>query len=99
MSTTVRDASLVTQRNRNKAVNSYYQAFKTAVIESSNPQQGMVVPGATGANSVTQAKLGCIACTIYNNELIRSGLATGTSDNNLQLYPFNPSAGGANQTF
>jgi hypothetical protein len=98
MSTTVRDASLVTKRNRNKAIHSYADTYKT-LINSANPKQATVSPGATGAETVTEAKLGCIACHVYENELIRSGVLPGTPDNNLQLYPFNPSSGGANRTY
>jgi hypothetical protein len=98
MSTTVRDASLITLRNRNKAVNAYASSFRT-VIQATRPQQGLTAPGAAGAETVAEAVLGCTACTIYNNELIRAGVVAGTPDANLSLYPFNPSSGGAGRTY
>ncbi len=96
MSVTVRDASLVTLRNRNKAVNNYASAFSTAINAG---VQGLTAPGASGAETVAEAKLGCIACNTYTNELKRSGLVAGTPDANLELYPFNPSSGGAGRTY
>jgi hypothetical protein len=98
MSTTVRDASLITLRNRNKAVNAYASSFRTA-NQSAAPQQGLTAPGAAGAETVAEAVLGCTACTIYTNELIKVGVVSGTPDRNLSLYPFNPSSGGAGRTY
>jgi hypothetical protein len=96
MSLTVRDASLITQRNRNKAVNAYAQSFRSAV---GSGVQGLTAPGAAGAESVTEAKLGCTACAVYQNELVKAGIVSGTPDTNLSLYPFNPSSGGAGRTY
>ncbi len=99
MSLTVRDASLVTQRNRNKALNAYASGFSSAINSSTGAQQGLKAPGLTGAEVVGEIKLGCIACTVYQNELIKQGRASGTPDTNLSLYPFNPSSGGAGRTY
>ena len=90
----VRDASLVTKRNRNKAVNAYKTDFNTQINAAGNAKQGLTSPGQAGAETVAQAKLGCIACTIYNNN------ATNPNpDANQTLYPFNPSAGGAGRSY
>lgn len=98
MNVTVRDASLVTKRNRNKAVSAYASAFSQAV-NSATPQQALTAPAASGAETVAEIKLGCEACTVYQNELKKVGLASGTPDTNLSLYPFNPSSGGAGRTY
>ena len=98
MSVAVRDASLVTKRNRNKAVSAYASAF-TQAIQSATPQQALTAPGASGAERVAEIKLGCEACAVYQNELRKVGLASGTPDRNLSLYPFNPSSGGAGRTY
>ncbi len=90
MNVAVRDASLVTVRNRNKALNSYYQGWAAATVNSSNANPALKAPAATSAEVVGQIKLGCVACTIYNNSLL-----TPNPDPNQVLYPFNPSACGA----
>lgn len=90
MSTTVRDASLVTVRNRNKAENAYYQSWKNATVLSSNPSPATTTPTGAGAKVVAEIKLGCAACTVYDNSRI-----TPNPDPNTTLYPFNPSSGGA----
>jgi hypothetical protein len=95
---TVRDASLVTVRNRNKALNAYATGF-TSAIQTARPAQGLTVPGATGAETVSEKLLGCIACTAYSNDLKRYGLESGTPDGNTTVYPFNPSSGGAGRTY
>ena len=90
MNVAVRDASLVTTRNRNKALNSYYQVWKDNTMLSANPNAALKAPAATSAEVVAQIKLGCVACTIYNNSLLAVN-----PDPNQVLYPFNPSACGA----
>ncbi len=90
MNVAVRDASLVTTRNRNKALNAYYQGWSSATVNSSNPNAALKAPAATSAEVVGQIKQGCVACTIYNNSLL-----TVNPDPNQVLYPFNPSACGA----
>ena len=90
MNVAVRDASLVTTRNRNKAAYGYYQQWSDATVNSSNANPALKAPAATGAAVVAQIKLGCTACTIYNNSRI-----SPNPDPNQTLYPFNPSACGA----
>lgn len=90
MPTRVHDASLVTKRNRNKAENAYYQAWKTATVLSSRPTVATTNPTGAGAQVVSEIRLGCMACTAYNNSLI-----TPNPDPNTTVYPFNPSSGGA----
>lgn len=90
MNVAVRDASLVTKRNRNKALNAYYQGWKTATVNSSNANPALTAPAATSAEVVAQIKEGCVACTIYTNSR-----AATNPDPNQVLYPFNPSACGA----
>ncbi len=92
MPTTVRDASLVTQRKRNMALNSYYETWKAATVNSSSPVSGLKAPAATGAEVVKQISAGCRACYILENEALKE---QGLGDPNLSRYPANPSAGGA----
>ena len=93
MPCTVRDASLVTVRNRNKALNSYYQSWKAATVSAAAPVQSLKAPAITGAEVLTEAKLGCSACYAYQNQLNKD--AGEPYDSNITVYPFNPSAGGA----
>ena len=92
MPPTVRDASLVTQRKRNMALNSYYETWKAATVNSSSPVSGLKAPAATGAEVVKQISAGCRACYILDNEALKE---QGLGDTNLSRYPANPSAGGA----
>jgi hypothetical protein len=92
MPPTVRDASLVTQRKRNIALNSYYQTWKAATVNSSNPTSALKAPAATGAEVVKQISAGCRACYVLDNEALKE---QGLGDPNLSRYPANPSAGGA----
>jgi hypothetical protein len=92
MPTTVRDASLVTQRKRNMALNSYYETWKAATVNSSSPVSGLKAPAATGAEVVKQISAGCRACYILENEALKE---QGLGNPNLSRYPANPSAGGA----
>lgn len=92
MPTTVRDASLVTLRKRNMALNSYYETWKSKTVNSSNPTPAMKAPAATGAEVVKQISAGCRACYILDNEALKE---QGLGDPNVSRYPANPSAGGA----
>ena len=90
MSVTVRDASLVTKRNRNIAVNSYYTQWKAATVTSATPTQAASNPAGAGAEVIAQVKEGCQACVARNNFGVLPD-----PDPNTDLYPFNPSSGGA----
>jgi hypothetical protein len=92
MPPTVRDASLVTQRKRNIALNSYYETWKAATVNSSNPTSALKAPAATGAEVVKQISAGCRACYVLDNEALKE---QGLGDPNVSRYPANPSAGGA----
>ena len=89
MNVSVRDASLVTKRNRNQAEFSYYQGWQNATVLSANPSPATTTPTGAGAQVVAEIKQGCQACNIYTNSRI-----TPNPDPNTTLYPFNPSAGG-----
>ena len=93
MPCTVRDASLVTVRKRNKALNSYYVSWKDVTVSAANPLPGVTSPAKTSAELVKQIQLGGTAAYIYQNELNKN--AGHPFDPNVSLYPFNPSAGGA----
>jgi hypothetical protein len=90
MGLTNRDASQITVKNRNKALNAYYDAWKTANVTGSATNSTMKAPASTSAEVVAQIKAGCVACTILAN----AGLAVNPDPNQV-LYPANPSAGGA----
>jgi hypothetical protein len=92
MPPTVRDASLVTARKRNIALNSYYERWKSATVNSTSPSPALNAPAATGAQVVKQISAGCRACYILDNEALKE---QGLGDRNLSRYPANPSAGGA----
>ncbi len=97
MSCTVRDASLVTVRNRNKSINSYKQGFTTATMNTSNANASLVQGPVGGqAQNVANATLGCIACTTYDN-FVSTAINGSSPDPNQTLYPFNPSSGGASR--
>ena len=59
MPTGVYDASLITNRNRNRALSSYKKSLANAPSNSVLPQQ----KGAPIASVNTQANLGCATCT------------------------------------
>jgi hypothetical protein len=59
MPTGVYDASLITNRNRNRALSSYKNSLASAPSNSVLPQQ----KGAPIASVNTQANLGCATCT------------------------------------
>jgi hypothetical protein len=92
MPCTVRDASLVTLRKRNMALNSYYETWKSKTVNSSSPVATLKAPAATGAEVVKQISAGCRACYILDNEALKE---RGLGDPNVSRYPANPSAGGS----
>lgn len=89
MPCTVRDASLVTKKNRDIALFSYQQSFVAATMNTSNANPALTPPAATSAVVVKQVQEGCTACVAFTN------FASGNTTDNIQRYPFNPSAGGA----
>ncbi len=93
MPTAVRDASLVTLKNRGIAVNAYKAAFTAATMNTAAANAALVAPGVTGAETLIQARTGCEACNALTNEAAK--VVGQTYDSNVSLYPFNPSAGGA----
>jgi hypothetical protein len=105
MPTTVRDASLVTTRNRNIAEFSYYTAWKNETANTpGNANFALKQPVVGGANSVSEVTLGGIATNAFNNEFLKSGanptfFSTLGYDSNVALYPPNPSSGGAGRTY
>ncbi len=88
----VRDASLVTIRNRNIALNSYYNSWSSAV-NGTPTNHAVTPPAATSAEVISQIAAGCSACFAVSNDARR--LAGETYDANRAVYPNNPSAGGA----
>ena len=76
-----RDSSLLTQKRRNMAENAYYNGWKAAVAAGGN---GFTSPGKSGAEVLSEIKLGCTACTIIEEN---------GSDPNKQRYPANFSSG------
>jgi len=92
MPPTVRDASLVTARRRNIALNSYYQTWKNGTVKSSSPLPALKAPAGNGAELVKQIFLGGTAEYILTNEALKE---QGLGDPNVSRYPANPSAGGA----
>jgi hypothetical protein len=89
MGTANRDASQITVRNRNKAENSYYEAWKSATVTASGPVNMAVTrPTGAGAAVVAEIKLGCSACYVDNT----------TTDPNQTRYPPNYSSGGAGRS-
>lgn len=99
MGVTNRDASLLTQRNRNRALYSYKAAFTNATMTTNGVPStaGLTGPATTGAETLTEANLGCRACTVLTNEINRNlGLP---NDANTTLYEANPSVcGGPSKT-
>jgi hypothetical protein len=89
----MRDASSVTIRNRNMALNSYYNSWKEASVLSANANLALRGPGITSAEVVAEIKLGCTACHAISNEAAKN--SGRPYDSNVSRYPFNPSAGGA----
>ena len=70
MSCTVRDASLITKNNRNKAVNAYYNQWKDATMNTTSVNSSLIQgPAGAGAQVVSEIKLGCEQCVKLNNFL------------------------------
>ncbi len=85
MNVAVRDASLITIRNRNKALSSYNVQFQNATMNSASPNQSLIAgPCGKSPEILTQVKLGCIACEQLTNP---------TAEH--PVYPFNPTPCGA----
>ena len=81
MGVTIRDASLLTQKRRNMAENAYYAAWKA---EANSGNAALTAPAKSGAEVLSEIKLGCTACTI---------IAENGSDPNKTRYPANFSSG------
>ena len=93
MPCTVRDASLVTVKNRNKALNAYYNDWKNNTVNSTTPNLALNAPAATSQEVIPEIRQGCEACNAVANETNKVlGL---TYDTNVALYPPNRSTGGA----
>jgi hypothetical protein len=91
----IRDASMVTLKNRNKALNAYYNDWKAATVTATGAtvSQAVTPPAATSAEVIAEIREGCAACyAVSNNQNKVLGL---TYDTNISLYPDNRSAGGA----
>jgi len=98
MGVTNRDASWLTQKRRGVALNGYYQSWKANTVNSSNsPGLVFTPPGATGAETLTNAHLGECVCYTYNNALVQQGNTSSGQryDSNQAVYPPNFSSGGA----
>ena len=81
-----RDASLLTQKRRGMALNSYYNSWKAATVNSSSGGVAATTgPARTSAEVIGEIYLGCQTCNAIN----------ATTDPNVSRYPSNPSAGGA----
>ena len=91
-----RDASTVTTKNRGKALNSYYNDWKTAVVLSSRPNAALIAPAFTSAEVISEIREGCVACNAVSNESAK--ILGQAYDANVSLYPNNRSRGGASGT-
>ena len=90
MGTANRDASRLTEQRRNKALNAYYNDWKTSITSGNRV---VTSPARTSAEVIAEIKLGCQACNAVANNLLK---VTGqVYDTNVSLYPLNPSQGGA----
>jgi len=101
MPTTVRDASLVTTRNRNIAQFSYYQAWKDKTVNTGSINSALNPPVVGGANLISDIMLGGITTNAFNNDFVKNGakLSTLGYDSNVALYPPNPSSGGSGRSY
>jgi hypothetical protein len=75
-----RDASQLTAQRRNKAQNSYYTSWKSAV--QAGNASALTSPARVSAEMISEIRLGCTQCFIENN-----------SDPNQPRYPNNVSSG------
>lgn len=63
MGTANRDASQITVKNRNKAVNAYYQEWKNVTVTpTAGISQAVTRPTGAGAAVISQIGLGCTSC-------------------------------------
>lgn len=101
MPTAVRDASMVTKRNRDMAEFAAYTTWQKQTMGSANPNAAARAPVVGGANSIAEVTTGGIATNAYNNEFVKNGanLSTLGYDRNVAFYPPNPSSGGAGRSF
>jgi hypothetical protein len=90
MGVTNRDSSILTQKRRGIAENSYYTQWKAATVNTSTPLPGITSPARVSAEVVSEIRLGCATCAANANP---------QTDRNLSAYPFNPSSGGAGRSF
>jgi hypothetical protein len=89
MGTANRDASQVTVKNRGKAVNAYYNDWKSATVNNNGGgNKAISMFAAAGAEVIQQQRAGCEACNAVTNEL------NGSPDANVSVYPPNRSSGG-----
>jgi hypothetical protein len=86
MGVTNRDSSMLTQKRRGIAENSYYQQWATATMSNAVAQQGLKAPAIVSGAVVSQVKLGCATCA-------------GVEGTDPNLGVFNPSSGGAGRGF
>ena len=75
-----RDASQLTAQRRNKAENSYYTSWKSAV--QAGNASALTSPARISAEMISEIRLGCTQCTAEN-----------ASDPNHPRYPNNFSSG------
>lgn len=88
MGVTNRDSSILTQKRRGMAENSYYQQWNAATMSNSNPQQGLKAPALVSTAVISEIRLGCATC---------ADNTTPQTDANRGV--FNPSSGGAGRGF
>jgi hypothetical protein len=74
-----RDASVLTQKRRNIAVNAYYESWKASTNSGNSAATG---PARASAEVVSEKNLGCTACFVLTN----------TTDANQLRYPPNVSS-------
>lgn len=92
MPPTIRDASLVTKKNRDIALNSFYNSWKTATMNTPNANPAVTSPASTSAEVLAEIRNGCSACAALENF---NAMALGAPMANLTRYPPNTSFGGA----
>ena len=88
MGVTNRDSSLLTQKRRGMAENSYYTQWKEATMSNAVAQQGLKAPAVVSGAIVSEMKLGCATC-----------VDNSTPQNDRNRGVFNPSSGGAGRGF
>lgn len=88
MGVTNRDSSILTQKRRGMAENSYYTQWKQATMSNAVAQQGLRAPAIVSGAIVSEIALGCSTCVANANP---------QTDPNMGV--FNPSSGGAGRGF